>query len=277
MNDCADAVVVPTEAVAQKATLPFAILEQLDVACGYERSFKMLRNTLLANRYMLGVNTEDLTRQQLLEICRQIEMPNDHLDSIAAHLSDANLIFLGFEHSADSCIYKVYLEFWEKLKRDLLSRRNQQEPALLHLGYKWDTNDSLRRAITRYLLHPLLSVREILSRIAEIYATSDDRTSFAAAEEIIALAASRGGDVSLRYMEVEKGNSPRVSFDVNLYGAALRMSQIHNALARMRSYFSISSEEFRRLNGLVGNKLLGHISGGIDRNGESFFTVYYEV
>ena len=50
---------IPTsvEIAAGKASLPFEIVESMDLACGYERSFKMLHNRLLANRYLLGIRT----------------------------------------------------------------------------------------------------------------------------------------------------------------------------------------------------------------------------
>ena len=49
------------ETAAAQAGLLFRIVEELDVPCGYERSFKMLPGRLLANRFLLGINTADLT------------------------------------------------------------------------------------------------------------------------------------------------------------------------------------------------------------------------
>jgi hypothetical protein len=157
-----------TEMVAQIASLPFDIVAQLGVACGHERSFKMRRNRLLANRYMLGVDTEGLTPEQLLNVCQRMDMPKAFLDSFAENVSEANLVFLGFEHDDNCCHYKIYLEFWEKLKQGIRDKNDPQEPVLLHLGYKWDTNDNRRRAIARYTCHPQLSVQKILSRVSTI-------------------------------------------------------------------------------------------------------------
>ena len=227
-----------TEMVAQIASLPFDIVAQLGVACGYERSFKMRRNSLLANRYMLGVDTEGLTPEQLLNVCQRMDMPKAYLDSFAENASEANLVFLGFEHDGNCCHYKIYLEFWEKIKQGIRDKTDRQEPVLLHLGYKWDTNDNRHRAIARYTCHPQLTVQGILSRISKIYdadhdETSHDETSLAIVADIIKLAASTKQNISPIYLEAEEEGNPRVSFDVNIYSAALA-AMCWSATARRR-------------------------------------------
>lgn len=63
------------EIAAAQAGLLFRIVEDMQVPCGYERSFKMLEGRLLANRFLLGMNTENLTHERLLDVCRQLDMP----------------------------------------------------------------------------------------------------------------------------------------------------------------------------------------------------------
>jgi hypothetical protein len=137
------------EIAAKKAILPFKIVEHLGVPCGYERSFKMFQNTLLANRYLLGINTKDVNRESLLHICRQLGMPKSYLDSFESSLADANLVFLGFEHNEDDCVYKIYLEFWEKVQKDLQMTPGNTSPVLLHLGFKWKTTDNSQGTISK--------------------------------------------------------------------------------------------------------------------------------
>jgi len=265
------------EIAAGRASLPFEIVENLDVACGYERSFKMLHDKLLANRYLLGIRTGDVPRDKLLDACRRLGMPETYVESFEADLADANLVFMGFEDNEASCMYKVYLEFWEKVKKDLQTKRDKKEPVLLHLGFKWNTEDSTRRTIARYTCYPVLSVKEILKRIASIYAGHEDPTSREVTESMIQSAAKRSGDTSFIYVEVSEPNNPRVSFDINLYKANVRLSEVSSMLSKVRQHYAISAQQFGRLYELVGDKLLGHLSGGIDREGKDFFTVYYEV
>jgi hypothetical protein len=169
------------------------------------------------------------------------------------------------------------LEYWDKLNREIRNKSNPQEPILLHLGYKWDTTDRSRATIAKYTCHPLLSVQDILKRIAKIYGTGRDDTSLPIIEDIIELALSKNRAISPIYLEAAEENNPRISFDINLYKATLRLSQLRPMLSRMHRHFAFSSEEFGKLYNLVCNKLLGHLSGGVDRNGNDFLTVYYEV
>lgn len=274
---------VPPDAVdrrtrtAARASLPFAIVEQWGVPCGYERSFKMLPGRLLANRYLLGVAAGEVTRDQWLEAGRRLGMPEDYLNAFAARLADANLVFLGFEDNEASCTYKVYLEFWEKVKAEVRRKQNPKEPVLLHLGFKWDADDSGRKAVSEYLCFPLLDKREILKRIADIYAAEPHSTCGQLVEELVELAATRCVDGALRYVEVREADSPRVSFDLNLYAAQVGLQEIWPWLSTARQHYAIPVEHFARLQGLVGAKLFGHLSGGIDRRGEEFLTVYYPV
>jgi hypothetical protein len=265
-----------TQAAAQ-ASLPFAIVEQWGVPCGYERSFKMLPGRLLANRYLLGVAAGEVTGDRWLDACRRLGMPEDYLNSFAARLGEANLVFLAFEDNEASCAYKVYLEFWEKVRQEVRGKQNPQEPLLLHLGFKWDANDSRRKAISEYLCFPLLNKREILTRIANIYAAEPDAGCGRIVEELVELAATRCADGALKYVEVREANSLRVSFDLNLYAAQVRLHEIWPSLSTARQRYAIPAERFARLYDLVGDKLFGHLSGGIDRRGEEFLTVYYEV
>jgi hypothetical protein len=127
------------------------------------------------------------------------------------------------------------------------------------------------------MCHPLLSVKEILKRVTKIYEGREDAISFEVAREIIQLAGNRCLDRSFLYLEVEEEHNPRLSFDLNLYKASLRLVEIHASLLRICRHYSISSEQFNRLYQVVGQKLFGHLSGGLNPDGKDFLTVYYEV
>ncbi len=265
------------ESAARKAVLPFRIVEELGVPCGYERSFKMLDGRVLANRYLLGIDTANLTVEQALTICRRLGMPTQYGESFAANLADANLIFLGFEDNEEAgSMYRVYLEFWNRLQKDQQARPDDTEPALLHLGFKWHADDNTQRAVSRYMCYPRLSLEDIQHRLSNVYADHSASASHEVAADIVALAGSRGGQSPI-YVEVFEENSRRRSFDINLYGAGLRMSDLYAHLAKIRLHYHIRDELFRRLYALVGDKLFGHLSGGTNREGKDFLTFYYEA
>lgn len=262
---------------AERATLPFRLLEQMRIPSGYERSFKMLPGRLLANRYLLGVDLNNIRPEQLRSICQQLNMPKEFVPSLDEHLPDANLVFLGFEDDSPSSTYKVYLEFWERVKSEVQSDPTSLSPKLLHLGFKWDVADNARKTVSKYLCYPLLSTEKILQRIGDLYAGHEGCGSQTIATEIIAFAASRAEEHSFIYLEVLEGDSLRRSFDINLYSAMLPLSSIQSALIRLRDHFAIPTDQFEYLYRLTSNKLLGHLSGGTSQRGEEFLTIYYEV
>lgn len=266
-----------TEIAAEKAGLIFKLVAELGEPCGYERSFKISHRSLLANRFMLGVETKELAKASLLAVCSRLGMPRAHLEAFERHLPDANLVFFGFEDGEGSCSYKVYLEYWEKLTGELVSKPDKTAPVVLHLGFKWDAFDNTRATIARYICHPLLSIDGVLRRLSRVYAASDDRTAQRIATAIVNLAASKICNDAPIYLEAEEDNSPRKSFDVNLYKANLRMRDLRPLLANAAEHFSVSLEKLDRLNALTGAKRFGHLSGGFDRRGKNFLTFYYEM
>lgn len=262
---------------ADRAALPFTLLEQMQIPCGYERSFKMLPGKLLANRYLLGVDLKNLSSGQLRTICQRLNMPDEFLLSLDEHLSGVNLVFLGFEDNPPTGMYKVYLEFWDRVKSNVQSNPASLEPKLLHLGFKWNVADNTQQTVSRYLCYPLLSVEGILQRMTDVYADHQGCGSGEIATEIISFATSRVEGGSFIYLEVIEGDSLRRSFDINLYSAMLPLSSIQSALIRLRDHFAIPTDTFDRLYRLTCDKLLGHISGGISQHGEDFLTIYYEI
>lgn len=262
---------------ADRAALPFRLLEQMRIPSGYERSFKMLPGRLLTNRYLLGVDLNNLHPEQLQSICQQLKMPKEFVPSLNEHLPDANLVFFGFEDNPPTGTYKVYLEFWERVKSEVQLDPTSLSPKLLHLGFKWDVADNARRTVSKYLCHPMLSTEKILQRLSDVYAGHEGCGSRAIATEIITFAASRAEEHSCIYLEVLEGDSLRRSFDINLYSAMLPLSSIQSALIRLRDHFAIPLSQFEQLCRLTCDKLLGHLSGGISQSGEEFLTVYYEA
>ena len=263
--------------LAQYATLPFKIIEEFGVPCGYERSFKMLPHTLLSNRFLLGINTVDLQRPQLIDICRQLDMPQDYRELFEANLAEANLVFLGFEDHEGVLIYKVYLEYWDKVKMEVSPDSIKHDPLLLHLGFKWNIQDRTKRSIAKYFCYPLLTVPDILTKISLIYEGDEGRTTATIAKEIIKLSARKASATSFIYLEVDEENGQRRSFDINLYSAQILVGELQPFLSTLAQSFSIQSDKLHRLYELVNNKKFGHLSGGVNKEGHDFLTVYYEM
>ena len=107
---------------SEKVNLLFRLMKDLNVELGLERSFKISQKALLYNRFLLGTSKSALgqePRARTLDICERMDMPEDFLETCRENLSDANYVHFGFEENERTCIYKVYLEFYEKIEREI--------------------------------------------------------------------------------------------------------------------------------------------------------------
>ena len=113
-----------------------------------------------------------------------------------------------------------------------------------------------------------------LLRFPDIYGDTEGM-AWGTARNIIEMAALRVAPENILYLEVTEEDNPRRSFDVNVYRADMRMQLFYPLFLEMCGHYDISVEEFQAVFKPSRDKTLGHISGGIDREGNDFFTVYY--
>jgi hypothetical protein len=247
------------------------LIGSLSIKYGLERSFKIFHGTLLTNRFLLTVHKRSLVQkpeERILDICERMGMPPDLMEPFRARLPEANLVHFGFEGGETACIYKVYLEF-----RD----RGGSKPFLLHLAFKWDPTGGTTRAVTAYTCHPSLSLEIILQRVATILDDDRHREAVDTAKGILISASAGAPEKGIRYLEVSEEGNPRRSFDINLYKAGLPLEHFYPFLSDLCRHYAIPLEQFQSLYDTIRIKTLGHLSGGIDREGKDFFTVYFGV
>lgn len=264
-------------ATARAAVLPFRIIESLGIGCGYERSFKLSNRSLLANRYLLGIDTGDVSRKLLLDACRQLDMPHKLLEEFEDGLPEANLVFFGFEDSEQAgSIYKVYLEYWDQLRQQLRAGTASGAPHLLHKGFKWYIDAPDRNVVTWYQCLPGLTIDEIQQRIESTYRDMPDAGSLDAIRWMIAIARRRSPGKQFLFVEVSEPGNPRKSFDLNLYPAGMRVADVAEPVRNAAASLNVPTDKLERLMSIVRSKLFGHISAGVSRAGEEYLTVYYE-
>jgi tryptophan halogenase len=247
---------------------------------GSERSFKVLDGLLLRNRFLLGVSKRSIGQtpdDTIVGICQRMGMPQVLSRRFKQKLPDVNFVLFGFEENEKTCVYKVYLEFYDKFPEHVKGRSNAHDPFLMHLGFKWDAFDNARSAEARYTWYPMLSVRNILPRMSGVYEDSRYRPSGEIAEKIFKIASTRMTRKDILYLEVAEENNSRRSYDINLYEANLRLRDLGSIVPEVCRSYSISPEEFGRFYEGVADERLGHLAGGIDREGRDFLTIYYEV
>lgn len=243
---------------------------------GREDSFKVSRGRLLAERLMLGVRTKSVQLEAALRIAARLGMPAELTHQVSEHWAAADVVLFGVEAGRDETVFKLYLEFWEQVRQQV-GRTGSDAPLLLDLGFKWPAGGGARPRVARYVCHPLLSPATSIGRIQALYAGARGPTAYPMVVELIDRCAARRPGAPFIYLEAEEDGTPRCSFDINLYRAGLTLDDAADWLARLASHYGIDAGAMQALQAAVGSHPLGHISGGVDRHGDDFLTVYHEV
>jgi hypothetical protein len=95
------------------------------------------------------------------------------------------------------------------------------------------------------------------------------------ATDFLDIVSTRTTHIEVNYFEVTEENSKRKSFDINVYQANLQLEELYPLLLKMCRHYSIPSGEFHALYEPFKSKIVGHLSGGIGRDGKDFLTVYF--
>ena len=242
---------------------------------GREDSFKLLRGRLLAGRILLGVPCAHVQEQQAFALAESFGLPAAARALLAERWPQANAVFFASEQSAGAVLFKMYLEFWDQVRRAV--RGGEHAPQLLHLGVKWSSAQPGRHEEAHYMVHPLLGLADQLRRMKQAYADDAGASALAIARSIVTQAAQHAPDAGFLYLEVSEAGNPRRSFDINLYKSGLRVAAVAAQLRDAAAHFGIAPEALAQQLRELGARPLGHLSGGRDRRGEEFLSVYAEV
>ncbi len=265
------------EPSSERSRLLTSLIEAEGVHFGREDSFKMSHASLQTERFLLGIPTQGIAPARILRWCEVLGMPKRFQAAFLEHAPDANMVGVGLEGSRDHGVYKMYLEFWDKVRLDV-RRTGRTDPMLLHLGFKWRAErDGSDGRIARYNCFPRLSVHDTLARIEEIYSGASTQTAQELAMGIVRRAATAAPTELFLYVETSEEGNPRKSFDINLYKSELTMADIDPFLRGLGRHYGLPDEQFLPLLSQVGPRLLGHLSGGLDRGGNDATTLYYET
>lgn len=263
----------------QPGQLILELIDDLDINYAFERSFKFSGNALLGNRFLLTITKtripEAKRHREIIGICRQMGMPDDFLEAFRKNLPEADTVDFGFEANKRDCVYKVYLDFLSKWKKEAAGTPREYDPFVMFFGYKWDSRDPGKRALTRYVWYPSVSFERIKENFSEIFQGQKHLEPFQIAKDLMDIVSKKTTPENVYYLDVTEENNPRRSFDINTYKAGLQLKQLYPLLARTFSHYSIPAETFHALYNPIRTKAFGHLSGGIGRGGKDFLTVYY--
>lgn len=255
-----------------------AVVRAIGAPHGRERSIKLRDKGVLTNRFLLTVARDDIgadASARVLAACRHLEMPEQFLNAVAAHVTPANMFHFGYEEELDGrAYYKVYLERGEQFAHAMNSRPPVTDPFVLFHAFKWNSADRNEQVMARYVCHPRLGRTALLQRVAAVYAGAE-RTPWHLLSELVAAASRRVPETELLYLDVTEDGTNRKSFDVNFYRAGLRVDSVAPFVERLGTHFSLHADLVPGAFAGILDRRLGHVAGGVDRRGRDFLTIYY--
>jgi hypothetical protein len=147
---------------------------------------------------------------------------------------------------------------------------------VVHLAVKWRADDPASAAVSRYVWPAAgRGPAAIAARLAGLARPAGGLASVRAALDIVEAAKGHCPPDRIVMVEVEEEQSPRRSFDINVYSAKLPASAVAPALGRLGAAYGIAPARIDKLLSRVGPLQLGHLSGGIGRSGRDFATLYF--
>jgi hypothetical protein len=248
----------------------------LGLPWGAERSIKLGPERLLGGRVLVGLPRQwldDATARRLVE---EIGIPAGGWELLADSLARSNAVFLGIEESPEGVVGKAYLEFWDEVRRQVRAEPGSM-PRLLHLGVKWSDRRPGHFEVAQYHCHPLLSGRDVMRRMAGVYEGDVSSTACPLAQAVLRRGLQRAPTAGLLYEEVSEAGNPRRSWDVNLYKTGLLVRDAMPEFEAMGRHFGVDLGALSAALEPMQERLLGHLSGGVDRRGQEFVSVYAEL
>jgi tryptophan halogenase len=252
----------------------------LDTKVDFEPSFKAVRDRLLANRLLLGfdrLQTDASRDEEIASVCERIGMPSSLLAAFRQGLPDANHVYFGAEKNDRTLVLKAYLEFRDRIEKEIRGAPVAGRSFSLFTGFKWDAFAPARQVVSRYVWHRSLPVPEILERLQATIDPSRHGALLELVQGIVRQASERIAPGEIQYLEVTEEGNPRRSFDLNVYKSGLRLQDLNPELLRALAYYGIPFSRFAPLYQRIKRERLGHLAGGVDREGNDFMTVYYGV
>jgi hypothetical protein len=243
---------------------------------GVEKSFKMGPGQLLCERFLVGLQPPAWPKLGLDHMCSRLAMPERTFGLLAADLKRANFLGLAFEEARGRRLFKAYVEFPVPAQRLPGPVPGSVAAHLIYHGYKWDPDRGVDAALTRYWWSPGLSFTEISVCLARHEQAQTPGAIRSVPRALLARCGGRAGAADLKYLEAREDGGSRISFDLNLYAAMLRMEDVADIVRPAGLAFDIDPGLLDRFLASVSDRILGHVSAGIDRDGSDFVTLYYE-
>lgn len=250
------------------------VVEGLDCPFGLERSVKIAPGGVNGDRFLATLHRDELgedAARGLSMLAAKLGMPGPALPALLRSLPEADIVHVGHE-GGEQPTTKLYLEFAAGVQAARESGAGR--PQLVHLAAKWRSGGG-EATLSRYVWPADgRGAAAIGRRLGALAATSP---AARLALCLLDLARPRCSDDDLMYMDVEEEGTRRRSFDLNLYAAGLAVADAADALEALAGDYGLGPGLPARLPVAGPGDELGHVSGGGDRSGRDFATLYFGV
>lgn len=255
---------------------PLALVASLGAPYGVERSVKFAPGRVLEERYLASVHRDALGPDpigRLRDMGRALAMPGDALAALPHALEGAQIIHFGWEREPEGEIFKLYFEYAAAVRAAMNARPRQS--ALVHRAFKWTPGPAGALHVTLYTWQPCQTCREIEAQLADP-AFGGSPGALCAQALLRRLERSTGaGEVMV--MRVEERGNPRRSLDINLYRADLRVGAVRDLFEQAASDLGAPMQNAQAALDRYADQPLGHLSLGLAREEQPFFTIYFGV
>ena len=251
------------------------LVQALAAPYGLERSVKITAGVLAEDRFLVSLHRSAFGADVvsgMLGVARKLGAPDVFLPAIAEAEAEADIIHLGYEGGAHAT-HKIYFEYAGHVRR--AQAHGVDQPVLVHLAFKWMPAVAGRHAVTRYTWLPAHSHAALVDALHTLLA--DAPRALGCARELLARAGGRAEAENLFLMQVEEVGNRRHSCDLNLYQTDLHMHDVADVVTALGAEFAVPREQTAALIDRCGALALGHVAGGLGRDGAEFVTVYYGV
>ena len=265
----------PPDPTGEKAAWLMKAVRDMAPASYLERSFRIAPQSLQANRFLLSIGSRELPPDAMARawaICQHMGAPVALKARLDDEFARADHLHFGFEGEPGKVICKLYLE---RTVTGLEAARSREtgEPALQYVAFKWNVERD-EYFVSHYRWHAGLSPDAIEQRLAGMCAAAPPEM-LDIARTVVKTAAARLPPERLLYLEVTEEGQPRHSFDLNVYDARLQVRDLQSALFAMRDHFDVRPGRFQVLYDQIKTQRMGHLAGGIHRDGQNFFNLYF--
>lgn len=262
-----------TETVAERLVRTAAAL---GAPLLHERSLRITATGIGGERFLLSLPKQAIAGDAAARVAaawRQLGMPAECLAAALETLPVARHLHFGYEGGPGPARFKVYLEL---APPDIPGDR-ARAPGLLHVAFKWDPSDVAPPAVTRYFLHPQSDRAGILALLAGFHDGGDGspaHPAIRAIEGLIDRVLARMPAADVQILEVvEEGG--RRSYDLNVSDARLTVGDVRNELEALGRAAGAGASEVADAIAARSAERLGHVAGGVHRDGAAFVTIYH--